>query len=254
VKILVACAVAVLSAREASAAPKKVLVLKLDGTADPAERERLQNEVARLAREGDVVVTLGNTTLAETASAVGCDPAAPACIETVRQTLGVDELVYGTATENADHKVELEVHHPPQKDERATVAPGEPVSFGGPVVPDKLAPVSFDAPAVDHRQRNYAIAAIAGGGVAVLIGLTLWSQESSTQDAIDKHATMTTAQLLDLKQLEDQASSYGWYGNAMMVIGLGLGGVGAYLLYRDHGAHQVVVAPAPGGVAIGGVW
>ncbi len=250
---LVGLAIALLSST-ASAAPRKVLVLKLDGNADPAERERLQAEVARLAHEGDVVVTMGNTTLGETASAVGCDPATPACLETVRQTLGVDELVYGTATAGADHKVELDVHHPPQPDRHTTVAPGEPVSFGRATTPDKLAPVTFDPPKADHRQRNYAIAAIAGGGVAVLIGLTLWSQESSTQDTIDMHPTMTTAELLDLKKLEDQASSYGWYGNVMMVIGLGLGGAGAYLLYRDRGPHQVVVAPAPGGVAIGGVW
>ena len=123
------------------AAPRKVLVLKLDGNADPAERARLQGEVARLAHEDNVVVTMGDTTLAETASLVGCDPAAPACLESVRQTLGVDEIVYGTATVAPDHRVELDVHHLPPKDQHATVGPGESVS-SRPKGPDKLVPVS----------------------------------------------------------------------------------------------------------------
>lgn len=253
-RIAIAVLLALLSTRDATAAPRKVLVLKIDGTVDPAERARLQAEVARLARATDVEVTMGDTTLAETASAVGCDPVEATCVESVRQALGVDEIAYGTASPGADHHVELEVHHLPQKDQHASVAPGEPVVFAGLVSPFDERPEVPVAPVTDHRQRNYAIAAIAGGGVAVLIGLTLWSQESSTQDLVDAHPTSTTSDLLDLKRLEDQASSYGWYGNAMMVIGLGLGGVGAYLLYRERGPHHVVVAPAPMGIAIGGVW
>jgi hypothetical protein len=237
----------------AYAAPRKVLVLKLDGSADPAERERLQAEIARLAANGDVEVTSGNTTLAETASAVGCDPAQPACLETVRQTLGVDEIAYGTA-DTSGGETDLVVHHLPAKDQHAKVAPGQPLVYA---TTDKIIAPVFDADPHPHENRgdrNLGIAMAIGGGVAVLIGLTLWSQESSTQDTIDMHATNTTADLLDLKAVEDRASSYAWFGNAMFVIGLGLGGAGAYFLYKDHKAHSVVVAPMPNGVAIGGVW
>jgi hypothetical protein len=253
VRLVVAIAIALtwFAMRDATAAPRKVLVLKLDGNVDPAERVRLQAEIARLATERDVEVTSGNTTLAETASAVGCDPSQTSCLETVRQTLGVDEIAYGTATVAPDHRVELDVHHLPPKDQHASIVEGEPLVYGA---HRSTPPSPQPQHAVDRRDRNFAIAAFAGSGVALLIGITLWTQESSKQDDIDAHPTMTTAQLQDLKQLEDQASTYGWYGNAMMVIGLGLGGVGAYLLYRDHQQHPVVVAPTPGGIAIGGVW
>jgi len=54
--------------------------------------------VQKLARKTAGNVANGDTTFAETAAAVGCDPAAADCAETVRTTLGVDELVWGTAT------------------------------------------------------------------------------------------------------------------------------------------------------------
>ncbi|HEY5924963.1 MAG TPA: hypothetical protein VIV11_24950, partial [Kofleriaceae bacterium] len=80
------------------AGPRKVLVLPLDGNAPRAQKSQLNDMVAKLAKaksSGDV--TIGDTTFAETAAAVGCDPTNPTCAETVRSTLAVDELVYGTA-------------------------------------------------------------------------------------------------------------------------------------------------------------
>ncbi len=82
-----------------TAAPRKVLVLPLDGDAPAAQKSQLDEAVATMARTklaGDI--TVGDTTFAETAAAVGCDAQDPACAETVRATLAVDELVYGTAT------------------------------------------------------------------------------------------------------------------------------------------------------------
>ncbi len=81
------------------AEPRKVLVLPLDGDAPAEQKKQLDDSIVKMARakvQGDV--TVGDTTFAETAAAVGCDPATPACAETVRTTLGVDEVIYGKAT------------------------------------------------------------------------------------------------------------------------------------------------------------
>lgn len=87
----------ILSTTLAGAAPRKILVLPLDGNADPALRAKLSTSIQRLARVADGDVTPGRTTLNDTAMAVGCDPTTAACIDSVRKTLGVDELVYGNA-------------------------------------------------------------------------------------------------------------------------------------------------------------
>lgn len=96
---IVALVTAVAFLTSVAAGPRKVLVLPLDGDAPPDQKSQLDDSVQAMARAklaGDV--TIGDTTFAETATAVGCDPKVPACAETVRSTLSVDELVYGSAT------------------------------------------------------------------------------------------------------------------------------------------------------------
>ena len=80
------------------AGPRSVQVLPIDGNADAATRKKITASVQKLARVIDGKLELGTTTFADTAAAVGCDPATPSCAESVRTTLDVDELVYGTAT------------------------------------------------------------------------------------------------------------------------------------------------------------
>jgi len=255
VRLAIAIAVALMSAGDAAAAPRKVLVFRLEGDAEPAERGRLQRELAHLATESDVVVTTGETTFAETASAVGCDPDTAACVDLVRQTLAVDEIVYGRATRTPEHRVELDVHRSragaTARDERATVAPDGSVVLG---------PAPRPRPALGglHRRRNYAIALFVGSGVAILIGATLWSEAHQDQGQIDSHPTATLAQVRNLAQLEDHATTSAWFGNALMLVGLGLGAAGAYVLYEDRKARHVTVGAAPlahgGGIAVGGSW
>ena len=82
----------------AAAGPGKVLVLPLDGDADPGLRAKYTASVQRLARTLGGKVTTGDATFTDTATAIGCDPKTPACAEDVRATLGVDQLVYGTVS------------------------------------------------------------------------------------------------------------------------------------------------------------
>lgn len=82
----------------ALAAPHKVLVLPLDGNAEPALRGRVNSTLQRLARRLPGEVSIGDATYGETAAAVGCDPAAPTCADAILTTLGVDELIFGTVS------------------------------------------------------------------------------------------------------------------------------------------------------------
>ncbi|HEX7702288.1 MAG TPA: hypothetical protein VF403_16230 [Kofleriaceae bacterium] len=81
----------------AFAAPHRVTVLPIDGDADPALRKQLGGVVMQLAKTSGGTITAGDTTFADVATAVGCDPHTPACADTVLSTLGVDEIVYGSA-------------------------------------------------------------------------------------------------------------------------------------------------------------
>ncbi|MBA3391502.1 MAG: hypothetical protein H0T89_02605 [Deltaproteobacteria bacterium] len=104
IRKLVALAVVygmLVSSAIAVAAPRKVLVLPLDGNAAPATRTKLSASLQKMARVIDGQVQAGDATFIDTATAIGCDPTKPACVENVRATLGVDELVYGTADDDA---------------------------------------------------------------------------------------------------------------------------------------------------------
>ena len=110
--VILACAFAlqVAATSTVAAAPTKVLVLPLDGNVDPAVRARLNLSVVKLARTIQGDVTVGDATFDETATAIGCGATSPTCAETVRATLGVDELVYGSVSSTPSGQVELVVH------------------------------------------------------------------------------------------------------------------------------------------------
>jgi len=118
----------------ATAGPRhRVIVLPIDGNADAATRTKLTQSVQKLARVIDGEIAPGNTTLAETAAAVGCDPEKPACIDQVRTTLGYDELVYGTATKK-DADVTVVVHRATKGKEPRSVT----ATFGAKDPPERV--------------------------------------------------------------------------------------------------------------------
>ena len=126
---IAAVALGLVMATTAAAAPRKVLVLPVDGNADAATRSRLTAQIARLARGLDGEVGTAEATFADTALAVGCDPRAPRCSDEVIATLGVDELVWGTATRDGA-QTRLVVRRAgkggPAREVSTTVAAGEP--------------------------------------------------------------------------------------------------------------------------------
>jgi hypothetical protein len=276
-------------AASAAAAPHKVLVLPVDGNADAATRTKLTAHIVRLAKGLDGEVGAAEATFADTALAVGCDPRAPRCSDEVIATLGVDELIWGTATRDGG-QTRLVVRRASRgtaaREVSTTVAAGEPgeridarlapvfaasamaeppskapepaVARPAPPGPDAavptpaapagpgLAPVPAPPrPAEDHRDRNLGIALAAGGGVSLVLGISLLASYASLQDQIDNHATHNRADFDDLAALEDRASRYAIAGDIAVVVGLAAGGLGAYYLVRSHRRHRMTVALMP---------
>lgn len=256
-----------------AAGPRKVLVLPVDGNADAGLRGKLTAVVQDLAKSVPGELTNGDTTFAETASAVGCDPNKPACVDTVLGTLAVDEVVWGTATQNVDGSTTLVVKRatkgtPPheqtailaQTDQPDAVssriapifgvpAPATAGSGSGSAEPAGSAAPVAPAPVVPWSdQKKLGVGLAVGGAALVIVGVALWASESGVQSDINAAPDRTAADIQALKDLESKAQGYAWGGNIAMVLGLGAGGYGAYLLYKDHKEHTTLTpAPAPGG-------
>jgi hypothetical protein len=265
-----------------SAGPHKVIVLPLDGNADAATKTKLDAIVDKLAKTIPGTVTDGDTTLAETASAVGCDPNKTACIDSVLTTLAVDEVVWGTATtENGQTTVVVRraTKGTPAQSQTAIVASDSPEAsepglgplFGvtgavaagsgsadlgsaatGSATTTPVPPPPPPTPAVAWSGRKKLGVGLAIGGAAlVVVGAALWASESSVQSDIDSSPDMTASDIQHLRDLESKASGYAWGGNIAMVLGLAAGGYGGYLLWKDHQEHAVVTpAPPPSGAGM----
>jgi len=135
--------------RSALADPAKVLVLPLDGDAEPGVRAKYSAAVQRVARGlGGGKVTPGDVTFTDTATAIGCDPKAPRCAEDVRATLGVDELIYGTVSRQ-NGKLALSVHRvakgKPPRDAAATLEVTDPTERAEPELAALFRPAPGEA-------------------------------------------------------------------------------------------------------------
>jgi hypothetical protein len=230
-----------------------VMVLPTDGDADAALRTGITSSLEKVRKTDEGDVKVGGTTFAETAAAAGCDPGAPACAETVRTTLGVDELVYAMATTKDGQVVVVvrkKVKGKDPEEVTTTIAPTDPADKIEPAItpligkgvvvtcpdnavpgpdgkcPEKLLPIPPKQP---RPYRNYAILAGIGASVLLLSGFAMWSSESKLQGEIDDAPPPTTVdEFTALKDKEDRASSRAWFGNFLVASSIGVG----YLTYR----------------------
>lgn len=98
IRALVSLLVIVALVRPAFAAPRAVLVLRTEGSADAATRSAVDGAMVKLAKNIDGKVEAGDITLTDAAAAVGCNAADASCKDEVIATLGVDEVIATTAT------------------------------------------------------------------------------------------------------------------------------------------------------------
>ena len=297
VRALTIVAIALLATWTAIAAGRKVMVLPIEGDADAAQRTKLTASLLKVTRANGGDVSSGTTTFGEIAVAVGCDPTAPACGDTVLATLKVDEVVFGTASSangqttvvvtriakgqpRRDQTLVVTATDGPDKTEgdlknlwSPALAPGSGSGSGwsgsavGSDVGGSGATVGSAAVGsgaegesfFDTRDRKLGFGFIGGGAVALVVGLALWSSESSVQSQINSAPNMTATDIQRLRDLEDRASAYAWEGNVLVGLGLVAGGVGAYFLWTDHKARtSATVVPIDHGtgaaVVVGGRW
>lgn len=264
-----ACLLILTMTAQVFAAPITVMVLPVDGDADEALRTGLTASIEKVVKAGhpDATVKAGTTSFADTAAAVGCDPATPECAESVRKTLSVDELVYGTAT-NKEGQVEVvvrkKVADKPPEEVIATMAATDPADKVEPAIgpmlgpatpicpdnaapgPDGKCPDKVAPPKRKRTDRALGIASLIGSGVLLLGGLTLWNEKSKKQDLIDAHPTDTLADFQALEVLEEDAGKDALYGNLLVLGAVAAGALGIYLIRRDRKAQRdaVMVTPA----------
>ena len=252
-----------------------VMVLPIDGDADPAVRLKLTSSIEAIVKTSNANMKAGTTTLGETATALGCDPTTPECAENVRTTLSVDVLIYGSAT-NKDGAVELVIRKkekdkaPEEVTTTVTSIPvgPEPANLGGDVEkllggttpavtcpddalpgPDGKCPEKVTTPEQPKKkarpERVIGISVLVGAGVLMIAGLTQWNEKSKKQDQIDAAPTDTLQQIQALEQLEDEAGKKALYGNLLVLGALGATAVGVWFLYKDRKAQRDAVMVTP---------
>ena len=96
---IAAVALGLAMATTAAAAPRKVLVLPVDGNADAATRSRLTTQIARLARGLDGEVSTAEATFADTALVraivvVGLTPDGTTIAAQCPRRLGIESVVH----------------------------------------------------------------------------------------------------------------------------------------------------------------
>ena len=281
--------IVLLLATPAFAGKRKVLVLPLDGNAPADTRVKLSASFQKMARVLDGDVQAGNTSLGDTAAAIGCDPATPKCVENVRATLGVDELVYGTADEKDGTIVVVAKRYTkgkPPRELTVTQPSAEPPNkiepqllpvFGNDALPGSGTPdpntnTNTNTPdpnanpnpepqqpeGPSKRGRNIWIGVTAGGGLLVVLGLALWQQAGDLQDDIDNANPADQRALDALEDTESKATKRAWTGNVFVVLGLGVAAYGGYRLWKWAPDKELTVTPTPieGGAAVtlGGRW
>ena len=252
-------ALALASSRPAAAESHKLLVLQSEGRADAATRARVDAAVVKLALASEPQASAGELNFTDAATAVGCEPEAPACKDEVLGMLAVDEIVITTVTPRPGG-LEITVRRIAKgratRDATMVLATGTLTDkldgiaplFGAtppppPVEPASAPRASFPsvvvtepAPIGHADNHRLELAGMAGGGALVVLGLVLWSAASGVQSDIEKAPTSTRHDLVDLENLESRGDRYARLGNVFAISGLVVGGIATYFYVRDRRA------------------
>ncbi|MBP9086209.1 MAG: hypothetical protein KBG15_08820 [Kofleriaceae bacterium] len=244
------------AAAQPNSLPPQVTVTPIEGDAPAATRTALTEALVRWGNAHDQRVEVGVTLMTDATSALGCDAADAACANSVRTTLAVDGVIWGTARGTSPTTIDIYrvgvdgnvTHVRGQVAAGATVEstmqPLFPQLYGITATADSLAdtansatapqPVALQTAAPSpNRRKQVAIVGVVGGGVMIVGGISLWGYAGGLQDQINSAPVATANDIRALQALEDRADSSGTGGNLMFVSGLVVAGVSSYFLVKE---------------------
>lgn len=260
-------------------AEANVVVMSFQGH----DAAKVRSAVSAALESSGHPVTSGDTSFDDAAVLIGCDPKSDACAEEVLSTLSIDEAVFGSSTRSGEITISRIERGKPRRQARVKLEPGQSLSAAVTPAVQKLydEPSARPAPAAaappnsepaveriakrpvsgrsgrrgeaelsaseaggSRPYRTWAIVSWSAAGVAATAGLLFWINAGDLQDDIDRAPTDTQADLNELRDLEDRAESSSDWGNAMMVVGAGLAGVGTYLWVKDRRSQRTSSARA----------
>jgi hypothetical protein len=118
-----------LTATVANAAPRTVLVLRAEGSADTASRTSVDGHVLRMAKHLDGKIDAGDITLSDAAAAAGCNATEASCKDEILMTFAVDEMVTSTVTAGPNGQLNVTVRRlskgSPPKSAQSTIPSGK---------------------------------------------------------------------------------------------------------------------------------
>lgn len=233
-----------------SAVAGTVSIAPMEGDAPTPVRDAVTAALLTYANEHGDTASTAATSMSDAASALGCTLPDAACAEAVRSTLGVDAIVWGTATGRGPTTIDLYRvdAHGLVTHRQTVVAAGRPSdSAVDQILPELygrtaaiaaadptlvVPPPPMVEPARNHR-KPLLITGVVGGSVFMLVGISLWSHASGLQDQIDSAPVRTAADIQALQDLENRADSSSRWGNIMFVSGLAVGSIATYYLVKE---------------------
>lgn len=231
-----------------AAAQGTVSVAPIEGDAPAPVRDAVTAALLAYSNDHGDTASTAATSMSDAASALGCTLPDAACAESVRTTLGVDQIVWGTASGRGPTTIDLyridaqgQVTHQQTvvaagTSSDAAVKPLLPALYGEPAIvtpPPLVAPPPVLVEPARNSRKPLLIAGVVGGGVFLLVGVSLWSHAGGLQDQIDSAPVRTAADIRALQDLENRADSSSTWGNIMFVSGLAVGGIATYYLVKE---------------------
>jgi hypothetical protein len=259
------------SQRLAGASPS-VVVAPLDGNANARTKQAIASAIIDFGNRNGFSATAGEVSMSDATAAVGCNASDSECSQSVRTTLGAEQLVFGQAsgsnpltvkltivddqgarTANASivSNTTIESDLAPALTSLFAIKKSSDVSPTSPTIEpaktepaiNKIATQSIDTPTTFSNTQvepptrqprlKLAGAGLAIGAVTTVGGLLLWSKASGIQDDIDSAPVRNINDIRNLQALEERGDTASLWGNVLVFTGATVAGISGYILYKD---------------------